>query len=194
MFIMASTFRGVIEFFGELGIYDVILPFLLVFAVTFAILEKTKIFGTEKIGDAVYTRKNYNALVAFCLGFFVVASTKLVAIVNQGMANIAIIMVSFVSFMMTIGVFYKEGESIFDDEGIKKYRPGIIIGTFIVVLLIMLNIITNDAGVSWFMIGYTWLESHWDSNVVGSLVLIGLIVGFMAWIQKGPKATPEKKK
>lgn len=191
---MASTFRGVIEFFGELGIYDVILPFLLVFAVTFAILEKTKIFGTEKVGDAVYTRKNYNALVAFCLGFFVVASTKLVAIVNQGMANIAIIMVSFVSFMMTIGVFYKEGEGIFDDEnGLKKYRPGIIIGTFIIVVLIMLNIITNDAGISWFMVAYTWLKSRWDSNIVGSLVLIGLIVGFMTWIQKAPKA-PDKKK
>ncbi len=185
---MASTFRGIIEFFGELGIYDVILPFLLVFAVTFAILEKTKILGTEKIGDAVYTRKNYNALVAFTLGFFVVASTKLVAIVNQGMANIAIIMVSFVSFMMTIGVFYKEGESIFDDpDGLKKYRPGIIIGTFILVVLIMLNVITNDAGISWFMVGYTWLQTHWDSNVVGSLVLIGLIVAFMGWIQKSPK-------
>ena len=40
---MASAFRDVINFFGEIGLYDVVLPFLLVFAIVFAILEKTKV-------------------------------------------------------------------------------------------------------------------------------------------------------
>ena len=40
----ASGFRGVIDFLGKLGVYDVILPFLLIFTIVFAILEKTKIY------------------------------------------------------------------------------------------------------------------------------------------------------
>ena len=44
---MASTFREVLLFFEQIGIYDVVLPFLLVFTIVFAILEKTKLFGTE---------------------------------------------------------------------------------------------------------------------------------------------------
>ena len=84
---MASTFRGVIEFFAELGIYDVILPFLLVFTIIFAILEKSRVFGTEKIGDIVYTRKNLNSMVAFVIAFLVVASTQIVAIINTALAK-----------------------------------------------------------------------------------------------------------
>ena len=39
----ASTFREIILFFDEVGVYDVILPFLLVFTIVYAIFEKTKI-------------------------------------------------------------------------------------------------------------------------------------------------------
>ena len=38
-----SVFRGALVFLDEIGIYDVVLPFLLVFAVVFAIFEKTKV-------------------------------------------------------------------------------------------------------------------------------------------------------
>ena len=44
-----TAFGSVIVFFQDLGMYDVVLPFLLVFAIVYAILEKTKVFGTEEI-------------------------------------------------------------------------------------------------------------------------------------------------
>ena len=43
-----SVFRTAIGFLDKLGVYDIILPFLLVFTLVFAILEKTKILGLEK--------------------------------------------------------------------------------------------------------------------------------------------------
>ena len=55
-----SIFRGVISFLNTLGVYDIILPFLLVFTLVFAILEKTKVLGTEKVGDKTITKKNLN--------------------------------------------------------------------------------------------------------------------------------------
>ena len=54
-----SAFRGVIEFLGDMGVYDVILPFLLVFTIVFAILEKTKILGTAKEGGETIGKKNF---------------------------------------------------------------------------------------------------------------------------------------
>src|SRR3989344_163631 len=39
----ASTFRGTLDFLGELGVFDVVLPFLLVFTIVFALLEKTRL-------------------------------------------------------------------------------------------------------------------------------------------------------
>ena len=43
-----SVFGEAIQFLAKLGIYDVVLPFLLVFTIVFAIMEKTKLLGTEK--------------------------------------------------------------------------------------------------------------------------------------------------
>ena len=44
---MANGFVGAIAFMDKLGVYDVVLPFLLVFTLIYAFLEKTKVFGVE---------------------------------------------------------------------------------------------------------------------------------------------------
>ena len=91
-----SVFREALIFFDQVGLYDVVLPFLLVFTLVFGVLEKSKILGTEKGGDGeMYTRKNLNAMVAFISGFFVVASAQLgaspvLAIVALSVSAIAI--------------------------------------------------------------------------------------------------------
>src|SRR3989338_8683840 len=88
-----STFRGVIVFLDKIGVYDVILPFLLVFTIVFAILEKTKILGSEKIDGKEHPKKNINAMVAFVIAFLVIASTQLVAVINQVMANVILLLI-----------------------------------------------------------------------------------------------------
>jgi len=59
-----------LQFLSRLGVFDVILPFLLVFTIVYAILEKTKVLGTEKVGGKVASRKNLNSMVSFVIGFF----------------------------------------------------------------------------------------------------------------------------
>ena len=100
-----SIFRGVITFLGKVGVYDVILPFLLVFTIVFAILDKTKVLGTEKVEGREVTKKNINSIVAFVIGFLVIASTKLVAVINEVMANIVLLLILVVSFLLLVGVF-----------------------------------------------------------------------------------------
>ena len=90
-----SVFRGVIEFFGKIGIYDVILPFLLVFTIVFAILEKTAIFGREKPkeGTEEITRKNLNAMAAFVMAFFVVAASNIVEVIQSSLPAVTLVLV-----------------------------------------------------------------------------------------------------
>ena len=96
---MASAFREVIEFFQDIGLYDVVLPFLLVFTIVFAILEKTRVFGTEKIEGNEYTKKNLNAVTAFVIAFFVVASSKLVEIITTVSSyTVILLMYQYYSF------------------------------------------------------------------------------------------------
>ncbi len=185
-----SVFRATIEFFNRLGVYDVILPFLLVFTIVFAILEKTKIFGTEKIGEKEYTRKNLNAITAFVFAFFVVASTRLVAIINETIANAVLLIVIGICFLLAFGTFYGETENIFSSLGRSRFLIGIVMA--LAVLLIFFNAIKTQDGRSWLDIAMDWLIANFNSAAVGSIVLILIIVGFIYYITKGEKPAEKK--
>lgn len=177
---MASTFRGVIEFFARLGIYDVVLPFLLVFTVIFAIMEKTRVFGMEKTKEGDFTRKNLNAMVAFVVAFLVVASSRLVAIINETMANMVLLLMMSVCFLILIGSFMKETkEGVFLKDGWAKFFT---IMMFIGLVLIFMN------ALGWLAPTWGYLLTHYDSTVVASLLLVAGMVGFVYWIVKDPQS------
>ena len=191
---MASMFRNVIDFFGDLGIYDVVLPFLLVFTVSFAILEKSKIFGEYKIGKDMESRKNLNAMVAFCLGFIAVASSKIVSIINEGLANIMILMIAMFSFLLVAASFFGEGNFIFDkDNELRWLQVGLVIVTLLSTILIFLHAIKDKNGKPWLTVFFEFISKQWDSTMVASVILLALMVGFMYFVTKDKKATPDKK-
>jgi len=187
---MASQFREVIAFFDTLGVYDVILPFLLVFTIVYALLEKTKVFGTEDLGEGKkVTRKNLNSMVAFVSAFFVIASTKLVAVINETIAHVVLLLILSVCFLLLAGSFHT-GDKEFFLEG--TWRNIFMALMFIGIVLIGLNAAKMESGESWLEYGWNYLTGHWDSTAVGSIVLLLIIVGFMVYITK-EKTTAKKK-
>lgn len=185
-----TLFRGVIEFFGKLGIYEVVLPFLFIFTIVYAILDKTRVLGTEKTAGGVeYPKRNINSVVAFAIAFFVVASTRLVAIVNEAMANIVILLLLIFSFLLLIGSFFKEGEPVFLQG---TWRTLFMIIMFIGIALVFLNAVKTESGRSWLSIGWAYVVRYWSGQVVGSIVFLLVIIGVLVWITKG--GGPEKPK
>ena len=133
-----SAFRGMIGFLNKIGVYDVILPFLLVFTIIFAILEKTKIFGTEKIDGQEMTKKNIDAMVAFVMAFLVIASTKLVGIINEVMANVVLLVILGVCFLLLVGVFFA-GDKEFSLKDFPTWQNIFMVLMFIGIVAIFLN-------------------------------------------------------
>ncbi|MDO8740077.1 MAG: hypothetical protein Q7J54_00710 [Candidatus Woesearchaeota archaeon] len=188
-----STFRGIIEFFDKIGIYDVVLPFLLVFTVVFAILEKTKLFGTEDVGGTKYTKKNLNAMMSFVVAFLVIASTKLVAIINQALGNVVIFLIIILSFLLLIGSFFSEDEKVFLEKG--PWRTTFMIATLVGIILIFLAAIPMDSGGSWLEWFWDWMNDHWQNDWVAAIIFIIVIIIFIALITRGGggKKKEEKK-
>lgn len=187
---MPSVFRGIIDFFGRLGVYDVLLPFLLIFTITFAIFEKTKIFGVEKIEGKDYTRKNLNAMAAFVIAFLVVASSRLVALINEAMANIIVLMMMAIAFLMLVGTFYGEKEDVFKALG--KSRYFFIVLIFIGVILIFMQAIKTESGESWLNIFWGWIYQGWNDIVIGTIVLLIIIIVFIWLIVREPRTRTAK--
>lgn len=179
---MVSEFRGMIEFLDKIGIYDVILPFLLVFTAVFAILEKTKILGMEKVDGKEYTRKNQNSMIAFVISFLVVASSEIVRTINEAMANIVLLLLLSITFMMLVGSLHTGDKEFALDKTWRNVFYGIF---FVGIIGIFLHAIRyNDQPfLEW---AWDYLQNNWGTNWFGSLILISIIIGFMVFITKDP--------
>ncbi|MBU0536748.1 MAG: hypothetical protein KKE20_07305 [Nanoarchaeota archaeon] len=175
-----SVFRGALVFLDEIGIYDVVLPFLLVFAIVFAILEKTKVLGVEKLEGVEYTKKSINAIVAFVIGFLVIISTKLVGAINEAMANIVLLLLVSISFLLLIGSFFHYEEKVFLEKGV--WRTFFMIIMFIAVLLIFLQAIKTDSGDSWLETFWNFLSNNWATNYTASIILMVVVIVVILFI------------
>ena len=178
-----SVFRGTLGFFAEIGIYDVVLPFLLVFTLVFAILEKTRIFGMEKGDKGETTKKNLNAMVAFVTSFFVVASAQLVAIINQTLAHTFLLMLLGILVLMLVGTLHTSDREFALTGGLQKFFIGLmVVGLF----LIFLN------ALGWLQLIYEYLMQFWDSIAVSSIIMVIFVVGILWYVTKSPSTKADK--
>ena len=186
----SSVFRGVIEFFDTVGLYDVVLPFILVFTITFAILEKTKVLGTEQVHGHPQTRKNLNAMVAFVVSFLVVASSRLVEIVTRVSGDMIILLMLSVLFLLLVGSFMKEGDPVYLKGGWQTFFMAIM---FIGIVLIFLNAIKDPNGVTWLDRFWNFVSRGQGGDSVGAIILLILFILFIAYIAREPgKADKEE--
>jgi|APSaa5957512622_1039677.scaffolds.fasta_scaffold152123_1 hypothetical protein len=180
-----SVFRNVLLFFERLGIYDVVLPFLLTFTIFFAVLERTKVLGTEKVegpeGGEQGTKKNLNAIVAFCGAFFVIASSKMVAIIHESLPNIILLILIMISYLLLIGTFHSEKEEVLLEGAWKKFMMGVM---FIAVVLIFAHAIPASNGEPWLNYAYDYVVTNFDNTAVSAIVLTIIVIGLMMFITK----------
>jgi hypothetical protein len=191
-----SVFRGTIEFFMRLGVYDVVLPFLLVFSIMFAVLEKTRVFGTEEVvgeKDKKSTRKNINAMVAFVTAFLVIASSKMVGWINAALPRVFLLVMVAICFLLLIGVFFSEKEEVFFEKG--PWRNFFIVLMFIGVVLIFMGVITvGDTDETWLEWTYDKVVNDFDDVAVNSIIMLIVVIGLMFWITKEPKSDKKEAK
>lgn len=189
-----SVFRGVLSFFFELGIYDVVLPFLLIFSIVFAIFEKTRVFGVDKYPDGKeYPKKNINSMVAFVIAFFVVASSQLVQSITKISANMVILLLGTTLFLLLAGSFHKETEEGFFLEGTwKNVFMFIVFGGLVLIFLDAIK--TGEQ--TWLQYILDQVQNVWDDTAVASIILIIAVIGIMLYVTSGadrPKAETDKK-
>lgn len=173
--------RG-LEFLKDLGFYDIILPFLLIFTITFGVLEKTRIFGQE--GGKPKT--NINSMIAFVIALFFVATPKLVETVKISLPQVAVLLVILLSLMMVIGFIMSDKE--FNFEKLTALKVILMISLFIGILLIFLNAVGwwDDF---WDIFGVDF----WTSSAGMTVVFLGVVIGAIIFITGGKGGSGGKK-
>ncbi len=174
-----STFRNSLQFLDKIGVFDVVLPFLLVFTIIFALLEKTRVFGTEKVGGEEYTKKQLNSLVAFVVAFFVIASSRLVEVITKISANVIVLALASVFFLLLAGSFHQQKPEGYFLEG--KFKGLFMIIMFLGLVFIFLNAIKTGEK-TWLTHVFDWLRQFSDNVSVSSIVLVVVVVAIMYYI------------
>jgi len=95
-------FNSFISWFDTIGGFDVLLPFLLIFTIVFAILEKIEVLGKDK--------KNFNVVIALIVGALLVSQTTIVEIINLFIPKVSLLIVIGLMLMLLIGLFGGGGE------------------------------------------------------------------------------------
>ena len=186
---MVTPLGRAIEFFREFGLFDIVLPFLLIFAIVFAVLEKTRILGVNKVGDEEIPNKNLNAMVAFVLAMIVVAAANIVSVINEALPNILLLLVVLISFLILAGVFAKTGEYDLGTKHSNIYMFFIMV-VLLGVIMIFLAAIRTASGKSWLEIALTWITEQWQGPVFTSIIIVIIAIAAIVWLTKGGKPKP----
>jgi len=145
-------------------------PFLLVFFIVFAILEKTKIFGDDK--------KQLNALIAFVIGLAFVTFTHPTEVVNNLILFLTIALVAMFVVLLLWG-FVTGGEAKISNEYV-KWGAGILIVIGVVIALLYLLGYYDEA------VNYLFGKA-WSSTIWVNVVFVIVIAAALAAVIKGSK-------
>ena len=153
------------------GFLDVILPFILVFTIVFAALQKTKILGEGK--------RQFNVIVALVMAASVIfphitgayigwIGFDPVDVINSSLPQVSIILVAIIMVLLIIGVFGNEVD--FAGTSLSGW---IVLLSFVAVALIF------GSSTGWFVLP-DWL--YFLSNPeFESLVVMILVFGIIIW-------------
>jgi len=177
---MASPLVNAIGFLEDFGMFDVVLPFLLIFTIVFAVLEKSRILGVEEDGKT--PKKQLNAMVAFVTGLIVVATNKIVTIINQALPNIILLLVMIILFLMLIGSFMKDQKTGF--EAPKWVIVLLSIVSLLAIVLIFMSTIKMENGKSFLQYSSDWVMNNWGGTVFAGFLFFIVVIGAIVYVVK----------
>ncbi|HII14968.1 MAG TPA: hypothetical protein HA362_01535 [Nanoarchaeota archaeon] len=90
-------FADLIKTLEQMGFYQVVLPFMLIFTIMFAILQKIKLFGDKT--------KNINVVIAVIIAFFVVRVPVIITTINEFLPKVSMLVLILLMFLLIIGIF-----------------------------------------------------------------------------------------
>lgn len=157
---MAFNFKDTLDAMEDLGFFEIILPFILIFTLVFAVLQKTMLFGKES--------KKYNMVIALVIALLFLTASKLIEAVNKMLPVVAIILVAVLGLFMIMGFFgMKEG-----GPGTKFF--GILVGGIAIALGIFYFV---DSSGDIFRNINRFLQPHWTP-----IILVGIMIAVIALV------------
>ncbi|MFH1308060.1 MAG: hypothetical protein ABIH72_04365 [archaeon] len=153
---------------------QVVLPFLLVFTLVFAVLQKTKLLGEGK--------KRIDALIALVIGILLVAFAYPTGIIVKLMPFMAVVLVILFVFMLLFGFVYSGKDGFSMPNGV-KIALGILVA--IALIVAVLNFTQCSGQTCWEKVT-GFITGDADNDLLASGLFIVAIIIAMALVLWNP--------
>ncbi len=168
---MVSGFSDLGIYLEQYGIVDFLVPFILVFTIAFAVLQKTKILGDKK---------NFNVIVSLVLGLLFVMPHLTgkyplgydpVQVLNDALPSISLVAIASIMLLLLMGIF--------STDFAKSAAP--------LIAIIAIGFVAYIFGAALNLWTGPYDTFYWWTPEITQLVIILLIFGLVVWfITKEP--------
>lgn len=182
----AFNFKDMIVYFQDIGIYDVMLPFLLIFTVIYAFLQKTMILGFDKDpndADKKIPKSKFNMVVALILGLVSIRIEIVRTILTNALPKVSVTIVGILMVFILVSMFTGKPGLGIPSTGLFKHL--FLWGPAIVVAYYFLSDVYN------FFPAFEFIREHISTIIV--IAVFGIVIG-MITSDTPTKEEEEKKK
>ncbi len=175
-----ATYQEIIYQLESYGFTDVLLPFLLIFTIIFAVLEKSEILGKDK--------RNFSVVVALVIALTVVIphttgdypqGYDAVEIINSALPSISLLAIAAISFLIIVGVF-----------GAQTKWIGASLSGWMAILAFIAIVVVFGSAAGW---GDFYVSDYIDDDTL-TLVIIILVFAILVWYITAEPGKGEKTK
>ncbi len=166
---MALTIAYILNQWQTAGVFDYILPFLLVFAIVFGILASTNILGSQK---------GVNVIIALVVGLLSIRLGLVQRFFTELFPRLGVGLAVILALLILTGLFISDDETRYWLWGFATV--GVIIWFII--------IIGSFNNFSWFG-GYGGFVEDYAGLIIGAVLLIGVIIAISASKSSGTPGT-----
>ncbi len=161
----------ILQLWESWGLMDVILPFLLIFAVVYAIADKVKLLGENKNTHIILALVMALAVIMPHVTYSYPPGSDVVEIINSALPQIAVVIVAVLMLMILTGMMGA------------RWGKDLVTFAVIISILIILYIFANAAEI---LPGHQ-LAAWLDDPAIQSIVVILLVFGLAIWMITGGK-------
>lgn len=150
------TLVEVLDIWADFGVFDYVLPFLLIFAVVYGILNYIKVFQENK---------SVPVLISLVVGILSVRYVEFTSFYTELFPRLGVGVSIILAMLILVGFF-------FSNKSITAFSWVFLITG----VLIFVAVIYNSAQVLGWVDGFGATPSEWIAWVIGVVILIGILV------------------
>jgi hypothetical protein len=164
-----GSFGNLLSKLGELGFFDYVLPFLIIFALIFGILTKTKIFQENK---------GINAIIALAVGLMALQFGFVSVFFSELFPRLGIGLAIILTILILVGLF-------FDTESQALNYVLLAVG----VIIVIITLASTAEASSWW---YSW--SFFSGNMGEIFLIVGIVAVMVAVVVTANSKSNDKYK